>query len=205
MQSHKPLPLPYRIVLLAIAPLVGSHLLIVEFPGLVLGHGHGAALHRSGLGRYALAFARFETTAMLHARLAVAALVVACVAFLSLYRRWVIFRNARFTERLTGIDDDLKGLRFPLRDFNPADYFFKGPKGHTFVGLSPKERIFPPWGVSWKPVYLSAEERSMHRHVLGKTGSGKTSSILWPQVLQDALGGRGVLVIDAKGSTGTLG
>ncbi len=40
----------------------------------------------------------------------------------------------------------------------------------------------------------------LHRHVLGKTGSGKTTSILWPQVLQDALAGRGVLVIDAKGS-----
>jgi hypothetical protein len=176
-------------------------LLLLEFPGLVVGHGHGAALHRSALGRYAHAFAEVEAAVALHPWLVAGAVVVALAVLLSLYRRWVIFRNARFTEKITGIDDDLKGLRFPLRDFNPANYFFKGPTGHTFVGLSPKERIFPPWGVSWKPVYLSTEERSMHRHVFGKTGSGKTSSILWPQVLQDALAGRGVLVIDAKGST----
>ena len=40
----------------------------------------------------------------------------------------------------------------------------------------------------------------MHRHVVGKTGSGKTTSILWPEVFQDAADGKGVLVIDAKGS-----
>ena len=40
----------------------------------------------------------------------------------------------------------------------------------------------------------------MHTHVLGKTGSGKTASIIWPSVLQDALDGKGVLVMDAKGS-----
>lgn len=200
MQTQQPLSLTCRILILAVALLVASHLLIVEFPGLVLGHGHGTALHGSALGRYAHAFAGLETAAMLGPRLAMTAVGLAFIAFFSLYRRWVIFRNARFTEKITGIEDDLKGLRFPLRDFNPIDYFFKGPKGHTFVGLSPKKRIVPPWGISWEPVYLSAEERSMHRHVLGKTGSGKTTSILWPQVLQDALAGRGVLVIDAKGS-----
>ena len=72
--------------------------------------------------------------------------------------------------------------------------------GRTFVGLTPTRRVLPPWGLSWRPVYISQEERSMHRHVLGKTGSGKTTSILWPEVLQDALDGKGVLVIDAKGS-----
>src|SRR5260370_34332472 len=40
----------------------------------------------------------------------------------------------------------------------------------------------------------------MHRHVIGKTGSGNTASILWPSVLQDALDGKGILVMAAKGS-----
>jgi len=197
MQSRESVPLIYRAGALAIGLLVASHFLIARFPGLVLGYGRGALLHGSALGRYAHAFARIEAEAMLHPRLAVALVVVAIAGFFTLYRRWVLFWNARFTKKVTGIDDDLKGLRFPLRDFNPIDYFVSG---QTFVGLTPKARVLPPWGVSWKPVYLSSEERSMHRHVLGKTGSGKTTGILWPQVLQDALEGRGVLVIDAKGS-----
>jgi hypothetical protein len=39
----------------------------------------------------------------------------------------------------------------------------------------------------------------MHRRVQRRTGSGKTSSILWPQVLQDAPECEGELVVDAKG------
>ena len=201
MQSDKPIPLVFRFALLVLALNVASHFLIDRYPGLVFGYGRGASFAHSRLGDYARAFAFLESAALHHRRLAMAAIVAVGVASLGVYRRWVVFQNRRFTEKVTGIDDDLKGLRFPLRDFNPIPFIVKSPEGHTFVGLTPKGRILPPWGVSWRPVYLSAEERSMHRHVLGKTGSGKTTSILWPQVLQDALAGRGVLVIDAKGST----
>jgi len=198
---RQPVGLVYRAIAFAISLIVASHFLIHAYPGLVLGKGRGALLHATALGRYAHTFAWLEIAARLHPRLAAAAVIAPLVAFFWMYRRWVVFRNRRFTEKVTGIDDDLKGLRFPLRDFNSIPFILKAPQGNTFVGLTPKARILPPWGVSWRPVYLSAEERSMHRHVLGKTGSGKTTSILWPQVLQDALAGRGVLVIDAKGST----
>lgn len=200
MNSDHPIPLPYRIAFFTAGVFAASHFLVAEYPGLVLGVGRGAALQSSALGDYARAFAYVEVAVQLHRRLALTAGVVSTIAFYGLYRRWLVFWNARLTSKVTGIDDDLKGLRFPLRDFDPIPFIVKSPKGHTFVGLTPKGRLFPPWGVSWRPVYLSAEERSMHRHVLGKTGSGKTTSILWPQVLQDALAGRGVLVIDAKGS-----
>lgn len=50
------------------------------------------------------------------------------------------------------------------------------------------------------PVYLSEADRAAHRHVLGKTGSGKTTSVLWPQVYQDAADGHGMVILDAKGS-----
>ena len=73
----------------------------------------------------------------------------------------------------------------------------KRPHGATFVGMEPV--FWGPW-VRYRPVHVSARQRSMHTHVLGKTGSGKTSSVLWPQVMQDALDGFGVLVMDAKGS-----
>jgi TraM recognition site of TraD and TraG len=197
----QPVGLVYRVLAFVIGLLIASHLLIGFYPGLVLGKGRGAGLHATAIGKYAHAFARLEVAATLHPLLAAAAVIAPLVAFFWTYRRWAAFWNARFAKKVTGIDDDLKGLRFPLRDFNPIPFILKAPQGNTFVGLTPKGRILPPWGASWRPVYLSAEERSMHRHVLGKTGSGKTTSILWPQVLQDTLAGRGVLVIDAKGST----
>src|SRR5258708_22744726 len=196
----QPVGLVYRVLAFAISLIVASHLLIHSFPGLVLGKGRGAVLHSTALGKYAYAFAWLEVAATVHPLLAALAVITPLLAFFWTYRRGVTFWNAGFTEKVTGIEDDLKGLRFPLRDFNPIPFILKAPPGNTFVGLTPKGRILPPWGVSWRPVYLSAEERSMRRHVLGKTGSGKTTSILWPQVLQDVLAGRGVLVIDAKGS-----
>src|SRR6266536_4047518 len=59
-----------------------------------------------------------------------------------------------------------------------------GPTGgHTFVGLTPRRTLL---GWRWRPVYLSERQRTTHRHVLGKTGSGKTQGVLWPQVLQEA-------------------
>jgi hypothetical protein len=200
MQPTQPVGLVFRILAFLAALAVASHFVVREYPGLVLGNGRGAVLHDTAFGRFAYEFARLELVAMLHPASAIGAALAALVTVIAGYRRWVIFWHARFTARVTGIEDDLKGLRFPLRDFNPIPYFSKVPEGSTFVGLTPRGRSLPPWGVSWDPIYLSAEERSMHRHVLGKTGSGKTTSILWPQVLQDALAGRGVLVIDAKGS-----
>jgi hypothetical protein len=70
------------------------------------------------------------------------------------------------------------------------------------VGLTPTRRLL---GWRWHPVYVSARQRTMHRHVVGKTGSGKTASVLWPGVLQDALDGKGILVMSAKGSDEEIG
>ena len=170
------------------------------FPGLVFGHGLGAGFHRTKLGQYAYAFAWIEAFARLHPEVVISCIALGVGIPALVIRKWLAFRNARFTARMTGIDDELKGLRFPLRQFNVWPYLKKGRQGRTFVGRTPERRFFPPWGLRWRPVYLSLEERSMHRHVLGKTGSGKTTSILWPQVFQDAMDGKGVLVMDAKGS-----
>jgi hypothetical protein len=130
---------------------------------------------------------------------ALSVVVGGLVLIFALYRWWVVFWNRRFTKRTTGIADELEGLRIPTRSF-PVLKYLVNRRGQSFVGLRPRRRVFPPSDLSWKPVYLSQEERSMHRYVLGKTGSGKTSSILWPEVPRDALDGKGVLVIDAKGS-----
>ena len=151
------------------------------------------------VGRYIETLAMFDRLATRYPEAALSALAGGLLLLFLLYRGWVVFRNKRFTAKTTGMADELEGRRFPTRSFLAMKYMVNRG-GRTFVGLTPSRRVLPPWGLSWRPVYLSQEERSMHRHVLGKTGSGKTTSILWPVVLQDALDGKGVLVIDAKGS-----
>ncbi|MGO9830215.1 MAG: type IV secretory system conjugative DNA transfer family protein [Myxococcaceae bacterium] len=151
------------------------------------------------VGRFLETFAVLDRLAMRYPEVALSAAASALFLLFILYRGWVVLRNKRFTAKATGMADELEGRRFPTHTFLALEYMVNRG-GRTFVGLTPRRRVLPPWGLSWRPVYLSQEERSMHRHVLGKTGSGKTSGILWPEVLQDALDGKGVLVIDAKGS-----
>ncbi len=200
MENKPRYSLLYRLAILVFLWLGCSLALPHAYPGLVLGNGLGASFHRTRLGRYAYAFAWLEAFTLLHPVLVLTCIAAIGAVLVVAIRRWLSFFNRRFTARMTGIDDELKGLRFLVRDFDVLPYLFSGRKGQTFVGLTPRRRFFPFFGLGWKPVYLSSEERSMHRHVLGKTGSGKTSSILWPQVLQDAMDGKGVLVMDAKGS-----
>jgi len=52
-----------------------------------------------------------------------------------------------------------------------------------------------------KRVYLTPEERNTHIQIVGSTGSGKTRFALFPLLLQDIKMGRGVVFIDAKGSS----
>src|SRR5437016_13223361 len=87
MQSGKPIPLLFRIALLVLALIVASHFLIEQYPGLVFDHGRGAALEHYRLGDYAREFAFLETAALLHRRLAMAALVAVGVTSLGAYRR----------------------------------------------------------------------------------------------------------------------
>lgn len=48
-------------------------------------------------------------------------------------------------------------------------------------------------------VWLPGEDRFLHLHILGPTGSGKTQSVLSPLLAQDLAGGRGATVVDPKG------
>lgn len=50
------------------------------------------------------------------------------------------------------------------------------------------------------PVYLAGEDRFLHVHVLGPTGTGKSHSALWPSLAQDlATPGVGLSLLDPKG------
>lgn len=48
-------------------------------------------------------------------------------------------------------------------------------------------------------VQIAGDDRFLHLHVLGPTGSGKTEGVLWPLIHQDLQRGAGVFVLDPKG------
>lgn len=123
---------------------------------------------------------------------------MAFVLLLLGYRAWLIAWHNHIVPRINGIRLVAGDTRFPLRSFDLLKEVRKRPEGTTFVGLSPERGRW--WGWNWRPIYVSQRQKTMHTHVLGKTGSGKTVSVLWPAVLQDLLDGKGVVVMDAKGS-----
>lgn len=143
-------------------------------------------------------FVALWTYAFQHPGHVFAALTAGFVAFLPVYRYALILAG-----RVKGwfAPGQLKAEThdFPHREARLAKELARRPPGTIFVGLHAEKRAHLP-GWRHRPVYLSDADRSTHRHVLGRTGSGKTTSVLWPQILQDALDGKGVVLIDAKGS-----
>jgi hypothetical protein len=113
------------------------------------------------------------------------------------YRTGLLVWRNHVIARIAGTHFRADDQRFPARAVDVLAEIQRRPAGHTFVGLSPRQTAL---GWRWKPVYLSERQRTTHRHVLGKTGSGKTESVLWPQVLQDVLDGKGCVVVSGKGS-----
>lgn len=132
-----------------------------------------------------------------HPALAGLAGAAALAAALLLTRAGLLLWHNELVARLSNTYFAPEDVRFPVRPVDLLAEIARRPPGHTFVGLAPKRR-FGVW--RWRPAYISARQRTMHRHVMGKTGSGKTQSVLWPQVLQDALDGKGLVFLSAKGS-----
>ncbi|MCC6811242.1 MAG: type IV secretory system conjugative DNA transfer family protein [Deltaproteobacteria bacterium] len=73
-----------------------------------------------------------------------------------------------------------------------------------FVGRGPRRAGWPFGTRSGQVVTLTDKQRTMHVHCMGQTGSGKSASVLLPLVLQDALAGKAIIVMDAKGSEENL-
>jgi hypothetical protein len=123
-------------------------------------------------------------------------LVTAALLILTARAALLVWHN-HIVARATGSRLTVEDTRFPMTPVDVLAEVGRRPPGTLFVGLTPMRSWFR-WRYS--PVYISQRQKTMHRHVVGKTGSGKTASVLWPAVLQDALDGKGVLVMDAKGS-----
>jgi hypothetical protein len=139
--------------------------------------------------------------ALEHRGLAFACGLAITITVILVWRQGLILWS-RLKAQVSGTAFRAVQLSFPLRQVDLLREVRRRTPGHTFVGLTRRRRLLR-W--RWTPVYLSPRQRTTHRHVLGKTGSGKTSSVLWPQVLQDVLDGKGVLVLSAKGSDEEVG
>jgi len=127
---------------------------------------------------------------------------LACVVLAVLALRQALILWSGLKARLSGTQVRPEDFTFPVCAVDAIREIAGRPPGHSFVGMTPRRGWL---GWRWKPVYLSARQKTTHRHVIGKTGSGKTTSVLWPGVLQDALDGKGVLVLSAKGSDEEIG
>lgn len=117
--------------------------------------------------------------------------VVSLLLLMLLVRWLLLWWHNTVVARLSGVhldklDHTFKKLRFDLR----AE-LARTPKGKYFVGLDPRR----------KPVYLTEWDLDTHGHIMGHTGSGKTTSVLEPLMFQDMRAGKGVLFMDAKGSS----
>ncbi len=161
-----------------------------------LGPGPGGRLFAEvapTLGRYARA--REWALANPVVASASAALIIGLLIYLA--RRLLLLWRNEIVPRLSGTHFRPDRLQFPSHEFDLLLEIARRPAGQCFVGVSPRQRAFRE---EWRPIYLTEQQRSAHRHVIGKTGSGKTQSVLWPQVLQDVLDGKGVVYVSGKGS-----
>ncbi|WNZ66241.1 TraM recognition domain-containing protein (plasmid) [Myxococcus sp. MxC21-1] len=130
--------------------------------------------------------------------LAGALFLAALTLFLVAYRYGLIVWYNHLLPAVTGLQLLPESTQFKQLHYDLIAEIKKRPPGSKFVGLTPVRGRFGL--TTWTPLYITDEEQTMHRHVLGETGSGKTASVIWPSVLQDLLDGNGVLVISAKGS-----
>ncbi len=169
-------------------PLREAHALPASLRALVAG----------ALGRY-LAVRTWVTE---HALATFAFALLGVAAAVIAYRSWLTFWRNGVIARLSGTHFKADDGRFPTRVVDLFREIERRPEGHTFVGLTPRRSLL---GWRWEAIYLDERQRTTHRHVLGKTGSGKTMSVLWPQVLQDVLDGKGCVVISGKGSDEEIG
>lgn len=194
-----PLPLLPRLLLFVALLVVGLELSLRAFaPGGALGGASpGSNLLKALLRPLWAQYLPVRAWAVAHPVLATVLGAVVLALVLVLARYWLLVWHNQIRARLTGTYLQTETSSFPTQTFELLPAIKGRPAGETFVGMKMERGLF---GWRTKPFYVPLRQRSMHTHVLGKTGSGKTASVIWPSVLQDALDGKGVLVMDAKGS-----
>jgi hypothetical protein len=94
-------------------------------------------------------------------------------------------------------DSSAQRVAYPFLSFDlqkALDKFYKDKNNgeKTFVGLNAEKS-------NKEVVCMPDTQRSQHLQVLGMTGTGKTTTIFLPLIYQDALKGRPIIILDAKG------
>ncbi|MCA9409534.1 MAG: TraM recognition domain-containing protein, partial [Candidatus Omnitrophica bacterium] len=95
-----------------------------------------------------------------------------------------------------------KKVSFPFISFDIAHVLSKFVKDEpknalTFIGLNAEKK-------NREVVSLSDSQRTQHLQVLGMTGTGKSTSIFYPLIYQDAKKNRPIIIIDAKGEMSAI-
>jgi hypothetical protein len=128
---------------------------------------------------------------------AVLALTAVLVGLLA-WRKLLLLWHNEILPRIAGTYLEAHGEgSFPRHDVNLLRQIRDRPPESAFIGLTPVRKGYR---TLWEPVYIDQRLRTTHIQVMGKTGSGKTQSVIWPLVYQDILDGKGVVVISGKGS-----
>ena len=189
-------PWPVRLLMLGVVGVGG-----LELSLWVMGGGYGSSSQQLSLrGFLAPVLSRYlplRGWVLTHPVLAALAGGLAAVVAVLGTRWWLLLWHNEVKARLTGtyFTPDVAG--FPAHEVPLLDEVKHRAQGTTFLGLEARRGWL---GWRWRPYVVTEKQRSMHMHVLGKTGSGKSLSVLFPMALQDALDGKGLLVMDAKGS-----
>ncbi len=96
-------------------------------------------------------------------------------------------------ERVNLLQEELEDDVIWPKKVRHAQYLKKASdKSLTYLGFEVTRK---------EPIFLSPLERNSHIQVIGTTGSGKTLFTLFPLIRQDIEAGRGIIFIDAKGSS----
>lgn len=119
-------------------------------------------------------------------------LVAAAVACRALWVRntWSWILSAALAAGLCAADDPWLLFVPVLFAVTVALRAYQARLGQTVVAY----RLKFPW-----PISLTTADRFLHMHVLGPTGSGKSSSVLMPLIAQDIAHHYGIIVIEPKG------
>lgn len=127
----------------------------------------------------------------------VGSVAVALLAAL-VYRTGLLIWHNELATRLSGTHFREAEDALPMIKVDVIREIARRPRESIFIGREPVRRLGLFW--SSRPVYMTHRQKTMHRHVLGKTGSGKTLSVAFVAMLQDLLDRKGLLDMSAKGS-----
>ncbi|OPX85782.1 MAG: AAA-like domain protein [Pelotomaculum sp. PtaB.Bin104] len=116
-------------------------------------------------------------------------LILHLILAISTAGAWIRKRYFSFPPGENAMDRDIRTNRFNRVNYNAVKEINRTPAGKVFLGLDDRRR----------PVRVTWPEMTEHLHILGGSGTGKTSFAVIPICLQAVKHGLPVVAIDFKG------